>query len=356
LKSSPVAVPASFVGFHLTKYPDNPSGPPLPTPNFTYGTYRTHDNGLTWRLANPASGTYNWDMHDHVLGYHASLGHRVIYTIFGTPRWAARPIWQSTLGPYTNLGECSPPNNNSDLVAFIQALLARYPNQIHALELWNEPNFRQDGTGFYWGSAADLVTSSALVTSAAKALVPSIEILSPGFDSMTWCQQWLAAQGSSGAHGYEVIDSLALHPYYGTPYIGGDYSIITDRVRPSFAAAALALAAAGASTAMPIHFTEFGFSASNDAALSAFLNLPTAERFAAIARRYAVAAALGARSFCAYSYSSKFSGDFIGDSEGVIAGLQDVQDKVAGKTIDSSYINQAGRLRLAMSDGSQIVF
>jgi hypothetical protein len=171
---SGVAVPSNFLGMHFHYWPHCyesgniivPAPTLSPTPNFSYGAWRSHDyyGGFNGNAANNvtvfqwanfhtsagettnaeiwASTNSAWAELDSVIQLHNSLGHDIYFTVYGTPNWAAKPGYN-----VGGLGSSSPPQNLDDLSNFIGALVTRYnttavfsnPMPIRYLEVWNEP-------------------------------------------------------------------------------------------------------------------------------------------------------------------------------------------------------------------------
>ena len=102
---------------------------------------------------NPADPAYDWRHYDRVVAAAAANRVQVLFTVWGTPAWAADPTVPR--GPYP--ANATQPRNPADFAAFGAAAAARYaPRGVHLWEAWNEPNiplflrpqYRRDGGGW----------------------------------------------------------------------------------------------------------------------------------------------------------------------------------------------------------------
>lgn len=332
LNDNAVPVPQNYIGLTFNGFPTNPSNPgaPEPAPQFNYGGFRTLDSGkgrFFWARLNPSNGVYDWNDLDDYMNYFAGLGKDCWFTLHSTPSWCAST---TTLDPEGMVGGGSMPTSMTHVTTFITALCNRYLGQLTHLEIWNEPNM---AAGTFWeGTAAQLVTLGKTVRDAAKAVDPSIIVLSPGFNHLTPMNTWLAAQDPvSGQFGYQIIDGLAFHPYTGTASYFDNINYASD---PPRMYGAIYYKGRYGIPSIPVYVSEYGISGSVDATIAAFLALPAEERRARIGRTLAIYAAMGAQSFYLYQYSAVqfLCGDLVTDTNGVVAGVNDFY-QVCGKTI-----------------------
>jgi polysaccharide biosynthesis protein PslG len=129
-----------------------------------------------WREIEPVKGQFTWTEADRVVAASKKAGIKIIGRIDFQPAWARLDGAQN-----------GPPDNYQDLANFVTALVGRYGStsaigQIHALEVWNEPNLNRE-----WGmapinaqSAGDYTRLLKASYEAAKAVDPSITIISAG--------------------------------------------------------------------------------------------------------------------------------------------------------------------------------
>jgi len=112
----------------------------IATPNaaFDYSMVRTHDGqGSVWSYIQPSRDVWKWDLFDIVYNTHIANGKQILFTIFGTPMWAAaRPYEQiSTYG-----GTAAEPQDMNDYINFISAVATRY-KLINHYEIYNEATY-----------------------------------------------------------------------------------------------------------------------------------------------------------------------------------------------------------------------
>lgn len=353
-----VAVPSDFVGMHMHRWP---TGNPVSADpgDLAYGHIRTHDNGsypvgVTWRSINTAQGVYDWSGLDALISAHEARGASIIYTVYGTPAWAATATGQTHQDAYGQFGGADKPAQIAHLSTFITALVTRYGARIKYIEIWNEPGFTQDWSGFFWGSAIDLVAMGNAIYTAAKAVNPGVIILSPGFSGNGNVSAFLNAQDPvSGKYGYQVFDHFAFHPY-GHTYLGqlfgadielgGSQSIITTR----------ALLDANSCSGKEMYITEWGVSGWLEPVL--LTQADASFRRKLISRTLATAAILKVKGFSVYSYdhTNKLAGDYVNDIDGVRAGLKDVAVNLAGKTILSAIIYNDGSIKITTNVGDVV--
>jgi hypothetical protein len=85
----------------------------------------------------PADPAYDWRHYDAVVAAARANRVQVLFTVWGTPAWAADPAVPR--GPYPAVA--TRPRDPADFGAFGAAVAARYaPRGVHLWEAWNEPN------------------------------------------------------------------------------------------------------------------------------------------------------------------------------------------------------------------------
>lgn len=87
-----------------------------------------------WRQIEPWKGTYYWGELDTIVADANAQGLHVLLGIVRSPEWA-------TGGGY------GLPYDPTDLGDFLYALASRYRGQVHAYEVWNEPNLAHENAG-----------------------------------------------------------------------------------------------------------------------------------------------------------------------------------------------------------------
>lgn len=187
LSTSPVPAPVNFFGMHCRSRADDLM------PGITVNSVRSHDmeNGKSrWQFIQTTSSTWDWADLDSWVNTHYAAGRDILFTLFGTPAWAsARPTEEGAYGP-TNLGIQAEPLDMTKWDAFCTAVATRYLGKIKYYEVWNEPNYNNDGTGvtaeglsskvFYFsGTFAKLAEMARRANQAIKAVDPTAKIVSP---------------------------------------------------------------------------------------------------------------------------------------------------------------------------------
>jgi len=87
---------------------------------------------MEWPLVEPNRGEYFW-IYDAVVAEAQAKGLHLMFSIVGSPAWArADGVTHA------------PPDDFNDYNGFIRALLAQYPGQVHAIEIWNEQNLDRE--------------------------------------------------------------------------------------------------------------------------------------------------------------------------------------------------------------------
>jgi len=89
--------------------------------------------------ANPADPAYAWAPYDAIVAAARTYGVEVLFTVWGTPAWAADP----SVRPNPNEAWAVRPRDPDDFGAFGAAAAARFaPLGVRRWEAWNEPNIR----------------------------------------------------------------------------------------------------------------------------------------------------------------------------------------------------------------------
>jgi hypothetical protein len=370
VSSTPFTIPQDFIGFHFHRYPIDPF--PVngvydtpPSPSFGYGAVRTHDNGrCQWRQLNPTNGTYNWTQMDEFMAAFADK--TVTFTLYGTPTWAVSSADALVRGPYYNLGECGMPTNMTYVTTFLNALFTRYAGKIKNFEIWNEPGFAQNYTGFWWGSLQDLLLLSKTCYDWIKSHYPTVTVLSPGFspglydkatetEAYTFCNTAL----TGGAKGHTYCDAIAFHPYKmfytGTTNSKGWINTSVD-TRPNSLDILLDLPGL-LGISKPLYISEWGVDVGgNGNVITAYNTLSNAEQAVLTWRMMIYCALKQVKAFYIYSYDDGLSGNWCTTGGRTINKdlcnmVNEFHTKIAGKTINLVQRFHDGRVMVVMSTG-----
>ena len=267
--TTPNLVSSTYFGIHVNKTP----GSPWPTIN-PGGSFRTLNatstsGGIGWANIESSanntascptlgSHTYDWRSADAVLGAARAAGQEIVYTLASTPQCFATVRNDPKCTIFS--GSCDAPNDiNSDgtgtdanLIAFISALIARYP-YIKYFEIWNESNIAGEWQGTYqqlvrmgqdigaivhpYGAKVLSANYTGMLTGAAKRLSTFL---------MT---------SANGVTGSQVSDIISIHTYI---HVQTDPKQPIPENMPIVMAKARAVLSA-ADTAKPIWSTEYSW-------------------------------------------------------------------------------------------------
>ena len=137
----------------------------------------SNDLGLTWvkqqvrwELMEPEQGEIDWAILDLVVPSAEKYGIKLMLSIVTAPDWAREP------GVYTE--RHGPPADPQVYANFVAQIVERYPNSIHAIEVWNEMNIDREWTSIYGLSAQNYVKLLQVTHDTVKAIDPGIIIIS----------------------------------------------------------------------------------------------------------------------------------------------------------------------------------
>lgn len=187
-----------------------------------------------WRAVQPASGVWNWNEMDLAMALNAGRKILAIAASDGAPDWV------------------QPVNLASNYASFVAAMLNRYPSQIAALEIWNEPTQQQ-----FWDSPQwlnHLTTLHQTGSAVAAGINSNVLVIGPTPASPAFVAG-AAALASYGAS--NIIDGLSWHDYWAFKFPPDqNMSIPTDAAPDVLGRATAHRAAAGFYA--PLYITEAG--------------------------------------------------------------------------------------------------
>ncbi len=134
-----------------------------------------------WYEIEPEPGVYwdakwgvsTWEKYDRIVRLARERGLEIIARLDKPPRWAREG--------QPHLDECpdGPPTDYEDYARFVATVVSRYRGQIKYVQIWNEPNLRNE-----WGcqpiDPAAFTRLLAAAYRAAKAADPDVLVLMPG--------------------------------------------------------------------------------------------------------------------------------------------------------------------------------
>jgi hypothetical protein len=179
-------------------------------PSFRVGAVRLWDSGTTWASIEPRRGEHAWATLDRLVDAAARARRPVLFTLGGTPAWAAAAGVRSV---YEDGSRASPPDDLTDWEAFCAALARRYGERIEAYEVWVLGNDAR----FYAGSVERLVEMTRIAYRVIKAAAPGALVACPGMGRL-WTadgQQFLRRFAELG--GYQHCDVASIKLYQRSP-------------------------------------------------------------------------------------------------------------------------------------------
>ncbi len=173
------------------------------------GLHRLWDLGVGWKDINPAPGQFRWDVLDAEVAQVEASGSRPMLVLGLTPPWAAAN--PNAGDPRWGLGTASPPRDNADWQAYVQAVVDRYGDRIAAYEVWNEANLQT----FWQGTPGQMAQLTREAYSIIKASRPNAIVLAPSVTTRlrgpmrTFMRGFLPAMNGLG----NPFDAFAIHTY-----------------------------------------------------------------------------------------------------------------------------------------------
>lgn len=365
-----ITVPNDYIGVH-SNWPG--AGVDPATLGISIGHVRLLDGSSPWmwRHIETSQGVYSWGGLDTKITEYRSRGWTVTFQLYGTPFFYASTVDQGFNDQYNLAGGAAYPAqdvNLAGLSAFVTALVTRYNSPsgawrvanpslgkgIQVFETWNEPNFYQNYSGYWWGTASQLVDVCHVVYTAVKAVDAQVVVTTPAFFGESHCWPWIQASGSlfPSVKAVNTFDAFDLHGYLsmpcGAPYAGLPYDIAWG----SYGVYPFINFANRYKPGAEIHVSEYGFDTkSTSQSLQSLLAEPPAIRKKILARVMATAAAMGVKRFAVYLLSSTLAGNYTTDTDGVVSAINLVS-QICGKTIVAATAEIGGPVTLKFSDGS----
>ncbi|MFP4322219.1 MAG: hypothetical protein ACLFTK_07185 [Anaerolineales bacterium] len=127
---------------------------------------------IRWDFVETEAGVYNWAPWDTVFESVAAHDLNVLVTVTGTPDWLLPP----EMATRDDL-VAAPPDPDA-FAAFIVELIRRYPNQMQALEIWQEINLESGWASPNGLNAADYVALVEAVRAAVRPLDADLLLIS----------------------------------------------------------------------------------------------------------------------------------------------------------------------------------
>lgn len=175
-------------------------------PTFDVGALRLWDSGTQWSRLEPKRDTYDWRTLDAHIDAAQRAGKPVLYTLGGTPGWAAP---NGPRAPYPEDTRSAPPDRPADWDNFLRALVGRYHGKIESYELW----VLATDSRFWSGSVPALVDMVRRASAILRAGDPAATLACPGMGSL-WTstgQDILRRFAALGGYNYCDVASVKLY-------------------------------------------------------------------------------------------------------------------------------------------------
>ncbi len=125
---------------------------------------------VRWEDIEAVQGEYDWFFLDTFLPAAQLQGLHVLISVVTAPDWAREPN--------VNLDAHGPPADPAVYAQFVTDILQRYPDRVHAVEVWNEMNLDREWTSAEGLSAANYVELLRTTYTAIKAVDPGVIVVS----------------------------------------------------------------------------------------------------------------------------------------------------------------------------------
>ncbi|MFC5531242.1 sugar-binding protein [Cohnella yongneupensis] len=169
-------------------------------------------NDMLWDQIEPSKGKYDWKLYDQIVAANKKEGLQMIGLL------AYSATWASTSPVGAEMPEHYAPRSVSEYADFVYKTVSRYKNDVHAWEIWNEPNL--DGFFRPTHDAEAYVELLKAGYLAAKRADPKATVVMSGLS------------GTGGGYLDEMIalgaakytDAVVIHPYQaGDPEAGDSF-------------------------------------------------------------------------------------------------------------------------------------
>jgi hypothetical protein len=190
-------VPASYFGIHIHR-----AAASTPWPTVPVAEWRLWDAHVAWPDIEPQEGRWNFANLDAYLAL-AKVHHVEVLLPLGlSPSWeSARPHEPSAYQP----GFAAEPRQLADWDNYVRTVVQHCKGQVHAYEIWNEPNYK----AFWTGNNDQLVAMTRNVYTIVKATDPSALLVSPsatgGMKGVEWLDDFLAKGGG------QYVNAICFH-------------------------------------------------------------------------------------------------------------------------------------------------
>lgn len=125
---------------------------------------------VRWEIIEPEKGKFDWSILDMVMTSKNTFGLNIMMSIVTAPEWARESG--------ADLTKHGPPADNADYVNFVSEILKRYPEQVQAIEVWNEENIDREWSSTRGLKAENYISLLKDTYTAIKAIDPGVIVIS----------------------------------------------------------------------------------------------------------------------------------------------------------------------------------
>lgn len=245
LSASPVSVGGEFFGMQVNRRAnDSLTG-------VTAAIVRNQDmeNGRSrWLKIEYSPGLFAWSDVDSWVNTHYAAGRELVFVLWGTPQfYSARP---SEIGAYGigSPGASAEPSDMAKWSTFCTKVAQRYAGKIKYYDIWNEPNYYNDGISlpsdtrgcYFTGTFAKLSEMVRRANQAIKAVDPTAKIICPA--TTVWqasgantagnffTGMMAASTGDGSTTMKDWVDIVGVHLYLPYPNKVQDLAGMIDRI------------------------------------------------------------------------------------------------------------------------------
>lgn len=160
---------------------------------------------MDWSLVQPSKGTYDWRRHDQIVTLAQKHGFEIMPILDYSSEWAS-----TATNPKDGQDRLFAPPILAEYAWYAYKAADRYKSDIHAWEIWNEPNL-----SFFWRPEPNPALYTALLQNAYLAIKyadPSAVVVFGGMAPNGYSPAKFL-QGVYEAGGRSFFDVVAYHPY-----------------------------------------------------------------------------------------------------------------------------------------------
>ncbi|MFI0975512.1 helix-turn-helix domain-containing protein [Streptomyces sp. NPDC021093] len=171
-------------------------------PDFRTGSARLWNSNTRWGTIETAPNTFDWTILERLVRAAERDRVPVLYTLGGTPRWAAPDGRRSAYADST----ASPPDDLRVWDRFVRKLVTRYRDRIESYELWDYPSHPL----IYTGSLETLAEMVERASRIIRSIAPKARLACPSFGYLWTAEGRERLRKFARTGAYEHCDAAAL--------------------------------------------------------------------------------------------------------------------------------------------------